>query len=800
MRLCRIRIENFGKLSEYELEFNNNPYIIIEDNGWGKSTLATFIRVMFYGFSGDAARSVVTNERKRYTPWNKGVFGGSIVFETGGRKYEINRVFGNRSSGDTIKIRDYETGLESSDFKADKLGEQLFGIDSEAFSRTVFIAQNRTANSALGSGIHARIGSLTHGTDDVHNYDKVMEDIKNHKLALKSGSKKGKVNEINAVISKLEAEQIKSASVDRQLEECTMGLSARRKEAEDIRAQILQLDDEMKVASQLGERQAKRDHYLNLKNDIDQLEVVLRDSMPACRDEGELDEMIKVADRTRQLHVFIEENSDCEAVNIQCTDKETVDENIRLWKKRNSMLARVTSMQVSLNSMKQMDAMRRESIENNNARKREEFNRERDRIRHENIAALRKRKLAENMVMITGMLLSIISVVTYFVLGTMAHIWVAGLAVAALAISIVMRGADRNDEYEESCIEPEFETYVVDGRITECQNEIDKLLLEADEYEKKVKLFFDSCDKTYDEDMVEGELYRMLAQVDETKRNSSKADRYREAVTEIADSEAMLREFFDKYKLSDSEDRTAVLQEQKSIIRLYGYNRERYDKKVEELENYLTSLDFDPGDTETITGRKLEEIAVEKEELNNRLETVSEEILELRRQLDECTVRRQAMYEDEIQLKENKNHVSKLISEYDIIVKVEEHMAKAKNRLTAKYKDPILDAFSKYYGFIQETDLDLYDIDSDINITRRETGDKRGMETMSRGYAELVDVALRMALADAMYDGEKPFIIMDDPFVNLDTVKLNHCSDFMKEVAKDYQVIYFTCHESRAFI
>lgn len=800
MRLCRIRIENFGKLSEYELEFNNNPYIIIEENGWGKSTLAAFIRVMFYGFSGDAARTVVNNERKRYAPWNKGVLGGSIVFETGGRKYEINRVFGSRPSGDSIKIRDYETGLESSDFKVDKLGEQLFGIDSEAFSRTVFIAQNRTANCELGSGIHARIGSLTHGTDDVNNYDKVMENIKNHRLALKSGSKKGKINEINAVIAKLETEQIKSASVDRRLEECTKGLNEKRREAEDIRARLLQLDEEMKVASQMGERQAKRDHYLNLKNDMEQLEAVLRDSMPACKDEDELDEMIKLADKTRQLHVFIEENSDCETVNIQCYDKETVDENIRLWKKRNSKLARATSMQVSLDSMKQVDAIKKESIENNNARKREEFARERDRIRHDNMAALRKRKLVENMVMITGILLSIISVVTYLVLGTMAHIWVAGLAVATLATSVVMRGRDKDDEYEKYYVEPEYETYVANGRITECQNEIEALLFEANEYEKKVKLFLDSCDKVYDEDMVESELYRMLAQADETKRNNSKADRYREALTEIADSEATLREFFDKYELLDSEDRTAVLQEQKSIIRLYDYNRERYDKKAEELEEYVKSIDFDPGNTETIKGRNLEQIAIEKETLNNRLETVSNEILEIRRQLDECTVSRQSMYDDEILLKENKNHVSKLINEYDIIVKVEEHMAKAKNSLTTKYKDPILDAFSKYYGFIQETDLDLYDIDSDINITRRETGDRRSMETMSRGYAELVDVALRMALADAMYDEEKPFIIMDDPFVNLDTVKLNHCSDFMKEVAKDYQVIYFTCHESRAFI
>ena len=49
-----------------------------------------------------------------------------------------------------------------------------------------------------------------------------------------------------------------------------------------------------------------------------------------------------------------------------------------------------------------------------------------------------------------------------------------------------------------------------------------------------------------------------------------------------------------------------------------------------------------------------------------------------------------------------------------------------------------------------------------------------------------------------MYDEEKPFIILDDPFVNLDTEKMSKAKEMLNRLASDYQVIYFTCHESRA--
>ena len=76
-------------------------------------------------------------------------------------------------------------------------------------------------------------------------------------------------------------------------------------------------------------------------------------------------------------------------------------------------------------------------------------------------------------------------------------------------------------------------------------------------------------------------------------------------------------------------------------------------------------------------------------------------------------------------------------------------------------------------------------------------GEARNTELLSAGYRNLVELARRMAFIDAMYKEEKPFILLDDPFINLDPPKVEGGMRFLEAIARDHQVIYFTCHDSR---
>ena len=93
MRLIRCYIENFGGLSQYRMDFDEGLTTIQAENGFGKTTLAEFIRAMFYGFPR-AVKALEKNPRKKYTPWGGGAFGGYLIFEHEGKRYRISRRFG----------------------------------------------------------------------------------------------------------------------------------------------------------------------------------------------------------------------------------------------------------------------------------------------------------------------------------------------------------------------------------------------------------------------------------------------------------------------------------------------------------------------------------------------------------------------------------------------------------------------------------------------------------------------------------------------------------------------------------
>ena len=92
MKLKKCYVSSFGKIKDFTYDFNDTLNSIKEENGWGKTTLATFIKAMFYGLDGTNKRNVNDNERKKYKPWNSTeLFGGYVEFEWGGKEFKIEK-------------------------------------------------------------------------------------------------------------------------------------------------------------------------------------------------------------------------------------------------------------------------------------------------------------------------------------------------------------------------------------------------------------------------------------------------------------------------------------------------------------------------------------------------------------------------------------------------------------------------------------------------------------------------------------------------------------------------------------
>lgn len=98
---------------------------------------------------------------------------------------------------------------------------------------------------------------------------------------------------------------------------------------------------------------------------------------------------------------------------------------------------------------------------------------------------------------------------------------------------------------------------------------------------------------------------------------------------------------------------------------------------------------------------------------------------------------------------------------------------------------------------LAEIPADSYLIDANINVTVEEQGQQRDVRALSAGYRDMTGICLRLALADAMYRGEKPVLIMDDPFTNLDDGKVAASKQLLEAASAEYQILYFTCSRSR---
>ena len=126
MKLKKCYVSSFGKLKDYTYDFGDGLNTIKEDNGFGKSTLATFIKAVFYGLN-DSKRNVNDNERIKYRPWNSvGTFGGHIEFEWGGQDFKLERFFGAKESEDSVKLYDIKTGRVHDN--PEDIGRRIFEI------------------------------------------------------------------------------------------------------------------------------------------------------------------------------------------------------------------------------------------------------------------------------------------------------------------------------------------------------------------------------------------------------------------------------------------------------------------------------------------------------------------------------------------------------------------------------------------------------------------------------------------------------------------------------------------------
>ena len=300
MKLINCYIENFGKLHNFKYDFKDGLNIIKENNGFGKTTFATFIKSMFYGLDYKINVKAEKSERKRYTPWQGGNFGGNICFEIDGKKYRIERFFGKKPTEDTFVLYDLETNLESKDY-TENIGEEIFKINKSGFERSTYIPQGQI-EIEMEDSINAKLSNVLESDNDVNSSDealKILNDSK--KVYIKDRGNTGVINDKKDKLNFLERKLENSKSDEEVFETKKRKLEENIKEINELEAERENLQTKLSKKIEQGRKEAKKEVYQNILNrfnsaeeNVNTLNKYFEENLPKEKDSKKHENILKI--------------------------------------------------------------------------------------------------------------------------------------------------------------------------------------------------------------------------------------------------------------------------------------------------------------------------------------------------------------------------------------------------------------------------------------------------------------------------------------------------------------------------
>lgn len=187
MYIESLHINDFGGTRNRDVIFENRVNIIEGANESGKSTLASFIRFMLYGFSDKS-------QRQRCYSWGVKSASGTMIVVCNGIRYRIEREH-IESTGDKVSIIDLATNLPA--FEGRGPDEVFLGVSADIFSHTAYIGQ--TAGGYVGGEkISASIENILFSADENVDTSKALKRLDDARVLLRhKRGKGGRIHELS---------------------------------------------------------------------------------------------------------------------------------------------------------------------------------------------------------------------------------------------------------------------------------------------------------------------------------------------------------------------------------------------------------------------------------------------------------------------------------------------------------------------------------------------------------------------------------------------------------------------------
>ncbi|MBO4939547.1 MAG: AAA family ATPase [Clostridia bacterium] len=727
MKFLSCYIGGFGKFVNRSFDFSEGITVIKENNGWGKTTLAVFLKSMLFGLDGGRSKSLKNNERAKYFPWKGNVFGGSLTFSYQGAVYRVERTFGKTAAGDDVRVYDQNNSpCYVFGDKPMRLGELLFGLDVESYERSVYIPQGEVPTGELPDTMKNRLLSLLSTASSGEGAGRAVELLEKAERALQAKRKpgKGKIDLLDDRL--LEIEQAKASS--RQFMELAKETQRKLAETKE-RVQLLSKRKE-ELETVLGQEAAEREtaarnaYVHKIQAEIAELEQRFSSAQEFFKN-GQPD-LARLNGVKGLIAEFYTLKATADEIEGKLREAQRTVSELTLWESKRDSAAKMLDSYRSILSGDKKTA---------------------------GAGAKRNKNTAQFIAFGIAALFVLLGVAMFGVdalLGTVGVL--VGGVVAVIGLALFKKPA-KNTAADNQEIAKAYE---------ECQAELHQA--------EQMLANIPQGARAYVQDLL------------------SKQEQITALLQERKD---VLDRFFAQFKLQELFDyRAAFATCQTRATEYAGISAELSNRQaaLQNLDKMQFTQPFErSGEWGSLQAQKdgvdreLQEYLVYRERLQTELETYESRNI---------TADLEA---EENRLREEKSRLERRLF---AVQAAKEIMLRAQENLATRYLDPVT-KYCHQYLQTMGAGMGTLRFSADGMPLFEEDGMLRETAYYSEGMQGLVGFCTLIALVETMFKTERPCLILDDPFTDLDDEKTEQAKRFIRSLSERYQILYFTCKKER---
>lgn len=793
MKIRKININNFGLLSKRSINLQGGINVIYFENKQTKTIVQNFIVCFLYGMDNERKfyRSLF---RRKYSPFSMEKTKGELLIEKNNVEYLIERSFGVSKSQDTCNVTRVLDGGEIFDLDLDQPGKMFLGMGFEAFQRTMLVKSiDDFINFNKNTKIMNDIAKIKENFDRRFSFDNSVMLINNAKIIIKDIKVSENLSELYDKYLKMNLELDKANEIvhldsfnknklrdlkkrrDHLLNEYSISDTNKKyfkyvslktflSNVSDLEGEINRLEQDLENINEdmpkLNGKNVDKEFIENLSNRIENYKICKKDILKINK--LNLSEESKIFDRFEYLNKELDKYSIVKSKLLFYVDK-----------------------------IKKIDSLNDE-IKNIKGNGRLSY------LFKDSLSRSKKNKQNQNynkmylFIVIFAIVMAIIAP-TFFI--NVNGIILMSLTSFILISVVYLYGVFRNyKKIENKDMNSEA------GKFYDLKNQISKLERELYPYTYyKIKKDVENIKR------IEEELDTLSFRFkDGDLSYINDLNEFREKEKELSD---ILKQFgFDDIFIQDVENfienvefklnhKKGIEEDLKiknqEILKLLD-GRNKYDL-INELETYEKYSNVK-------VNKSFEEVTNEYDILELEIKNIDEEIINLNKGLEnvENNKYKVEIIKDEIiNLKNTISYLESRISNVDIYLnKISDIYYEFKESLSPEISmriDYVIKYLTMGYSTRSNINREIYD---DGNVLLKE---KIGIEFLNPGMWDLIYFALRITIADLIYEdkGEVP-LILDDLFISYDSERMKRALMLLERYSKDRQVILFASSKREA--